>query len=77
MVLLFFIPFVLNFDVTRYFNNRLLLVVCSVHLQLLTGHFLYKMENITLVIFANFVGFFEGLYLAVNNSELETCWFVS
>ena len=33
MVLLFFIPFVLNFDVTCYFNNRLLLVVCSVHLN--------------------------------------------
>ena len=33
IVLLFFIPFVLNFDVTRYFNNRLLLVVCSVHLN--------------------------------------------
>ena len=33
IVLLFFIPFVLNFDVTRYFHNRLLLVVCSVHLN--------------------------------------------
>ena len=33
IVLLFFIPFVLNFDVTRYFNSRLLLVVCSVHLN--------------------------------------------
>ena len=33
IVLLFFISFVLNFDVTRYFNNRLLLVVCSVHLD--------------------------------------------
>ena len=33
IVLLFFFPFVLNFDVTRYFNNRLLLVVCSVHLN--------------------------------------------
>ena len=33
IVLLFFIPFVLNFDVTRYFNNRLLLVVCNVHLN--------------------------------------------
>ena len=31
IVLLFFFSFVLH--VTRYFNNRLLLVVCSVHLN--------------------------------------------
>ena len=33
IVLLFFISFVLNADVTRYFNNRLLLVVCNVRLN--------------------------------------------
>ena len=54
----FFIPFVLNFDVTRYFNSRLLLVVCNV--QILHLRFLQILSV-----------FFEALYLAVNNNELQ------
>ena len=37
------------------------------------GPFLYKMKKVTHTIFANFVVFFEALFLAVDNSELVSC----